>query len=363
MDRFRFDIIPVWIPDWLLATAALAMIAGITALLLGLARKALRRIVPRENTLSHSALKRAGGVAQLALTMLATSLVSPVLGLDPLANQFIERILFAGFIVLVGWAAIVVSNLAMNRYIARIPADQPDNLLARKTITQMRLLKRSIDVVIVIVTTGLALMTFDAARQIGISLFASAGIAGLAIGFAAKPLLENLVAGIQLAITQPFRIDDVVIVQNEWGRIEEINATYVVIRCWDWRRLIVPLSYMMTTPFQNWTRQTAQLIGTVMVYVDYAADIARLRRQAEAIVQASPLWDGYVVNVQVSDVSEASLALQLRVLASASDSAKAWDLRCEIREKLIAWMRSDYPEALPRQRAEFLSPPPIPGPV
>jgi small-conductance mechanosensitive channel len=352
MNRSHLQFIPNWAPDWLVAVVALAGIAIITALVLGLIRKLVRRLLPSDRTLSHTVLTHAGGLAQFALTVLVAALVTPALPLDRGTNQIIERVLFAAFIVLMGWFAIVASDLAINRYMARFHSDTTDNLLARKAITQMKLLKRTVDVVIGVITVGFALMTFDAVRQFGVSLFASAGIAGIAVGFAAKPLLENLVAGVQLAITQPFRIDDVVIVNGEWGWIEEINSTYVVIRCWDWRRLVVPISYMMTTPFQNWTRQSSQLIGSVYLFVDLTADIERIRAKAGEVVKASPLWDGKVVNVQVTDVSERAMTMQIRILATSSDSGKSWDLRCEIREKLLAWMREEYPEALPRRRNE-----------
>jgi small-conductance mechanosensitive channel len=352
VTRANLHFIPAWLPDWVVAVVALAVTAIIAGLLLGLVKMVLRRVLPSDRTLSHIVLRHAGGLAQFGLTLLVAGLVTPALPLDKGTSQIIERVLFAAFIILMGWIAIIASDIAINRYISRFHSDTSDNLLARKAITQMRLLKRTVDVVIGVITVGFALMTFDAVRQFGVSLFASAGIAGLAVGFAAKPLLENLVAGVQLAITQPFRIDDVVIVNNEWGWIEEINATYVVVRCWDWRRLIVPLSYIMTNPFQNWTRQSSQLIGTVYVYADYRTDVERIRTQAHEIAKASKKWDGNVFNVQVTDVSEQSMTMQVRVLVTASDSGKAWDLRCEMREKLIAWMREEYPEALPRQRQE-----------
>ncbi len=352
MNNAYAHFIPAWVPDWLVAVVAMLVIAALSAALLGLLRMLVRRLSPSDRTLSHTVLQQAGGLAQLALTLFIAGLVTPALPLDKATNLIIERIIFAAFIILMGWIAIIASDLAINRYISRYHSDTADNLLARKAITQMRLLKRTVDVVIGIITIGFALMTFDAVRQFGVSLFASAGIAGLAVGFAAKPLLENLVAGVQLAITQPFRIDDVVIVNNEWGWIEEISSTYVVVRCWDWRRLVVPLSYMMTNPFQNWTRSSAQLIGTVYYYVDMRTDVDRVRAKVEELAKASKLWDGKVVNTQISDVSEATMTMQLRVLVSSGDSGKSWDMRCEMREKLIAWMRDEYPEALPRRREE-----------
>ncbi|GAA0535350.1 small-conductance mechanosensitive channel [Rhizomicrobium palustre] len=363
MKKSYMHLIPAWIPDWVVAVVALALIAVITAIALGFVRMALRRLLPSDRTLTHTVLQHAGGVAQYAFTMLVAGLITPALPLDRGTNQIVERFLFAGFIILLGWVAIIASDLAINRYMSRFHSNTADNLLARKAITQMKLLKRTVDVVIGIITVGFALMTFDAVRQFGVSLFASAGIAGLAVGFAAKPLLENLVAGVQLAITQPFRIDDVVIVNNEWGWIEEINSTYVVVRCWDWRRLVVPLSYMMTNPFQNWTRQSSQLIGTVYIYVNYTTDVERIRSKATEIAKASKLWDGRVINVQVSDISENSMTMQVRILVTSADSGKSWDMRCEMREKIIAWMRDEYPEALPVWREEIQQWPSVPQPL
>jgi small-conductance mechanosensitive channel len=344
-------LFPTWLPDWLIAAGALALTAAVAAAVLGLIRPLLRRALRGDQTLLHIVLQRAGGVAQLALTILAAELVTPLLPLNADATDIIKRVLLAAFVILMGWVAIITSDLAVNRYVGRLHTDASDNLLARKAITQMRILKRTIDIGIGVVTVAFALMTFDAVRQFGISLFASAGIAGLAVGFAAKPLLENLVAGVQLAITQPFRIDDVVVVDGEWGRIEEINSTYVVIRCWDWRRLVVPLSYMMSNPFQNWTRSSAAIIGSVIFSVDFAADVGRIRAKVEEIAKASTLWDGKVVSVQLTDTSERTM--QVRALLTASDSGKTWDLRCEVREKILAWLRQDYPEALPRRRADL----------
>jgi len=350
-------IVPVWLPDWLVAAGTLALTAGVAALALGILRPVLRRVLRGEKTLSHVLLEKAGGFAQFALTLLATELAVPLLPLNADATDIIRRLLLAAFVILAGWVAIIASDLAINRYIGRLHVDTSDNLLARKAVTQMRILRRTANIAIGIVTVAFALMTFDAVRQFGISLFASAGVAGLAVGFAAKPLLENLVAGVQLAITQPFRIDDVVIVNDEWGWIEEINSTYVVIRIWDWRRLVVPLSYMMNNPFQNWTRTSSAIIGSVFFYVDYTADVDRIRAKVEEFTKASKLWDGKVCGVQVTDTTERTM--QVRALVTAADSGKTWDLRCEVREKIIAWMRQEYPEAMPRLRGDVSAFPPL----
>ena len=184
--------------------------------------------------------------------------------------------------------------------------------------------------------------------QYGVSLFASAGAAGLIVGLAARPVLSNLLAGIQIAMTQPIRVEDVVIVEGEWGRIEAVTSTYVVIRIWDLRRLIVPLSYFIEKPFQNWTYQTADLIGSVFLHVDYTVPVDRVRQELNAIVKSSAKWDRKVAVLQVTDTPAGMV--ELRALVSARNSGDAWDLRCEVREKLIAFLQREYPDALPRQR-------------
>jgi small-conductance mechanosensitive channel len=165
-------------------------------------------------------------------------------------------------------------------------------------------------------------------------------------------VLSNLIAGIQLAITQPIRLEDAVVVEGEWGWVEEITATYVVVRLWDLRRLVLPLTYFIQKPFQNWTRHSTSIIGSVFLNLDYTAPVAALRRKVEEIVTASPLWDKRVVNLQVSDATERTV--QIRILASAANASAAWDLRCDIREQIIVFLQQQYPEALPRQRAEVI---------
>ncbi|WP_019142542.1 mechanosensitive ion channel family protein [Noviherbaspirillum massiliense] len=230
------------------------------------------------------------------------------------------------------------------------PVHLADNLQARRIQTQTKVLARSVMVVIVVIGTGSALMTLPMLRQIGTSLLASAGAAGLVVGFAAKPVLSNLLAGLQIALTQPIRLDDVVIVQNEWGVIEEITGTYVVIRIWDQRRLIVPLQWFIENPFQNWTRTSADILGTVLIWVDYRLPIEPIRQEAERICRNAPEWDGRLVETQVVETSER--AMQVRVLVSARDSGMAWHLRCRVREELIDFIQRNYPDSLPRTRAE-----------
>lgn len=230
------------------------------------------------------------------------------------------------------------------------PINLTDNLAARRIHTQARVLARSINVLIIVIGTGMALMTLPLLRQIGTSLLASAGVAGLVVGFAAKPVLGNLLAGLQLAISQPIRLDDVVIVENEWGQIEEITGTYVVVRIWDQRRLIVPLQWFIENPFQNWTRSNAELLGVVMLWVDYRLPLEPLRIEAKRLCSGMQEWDGRVCAVQVTDTNER--AMQVRILVSAADSPRAFDLRCKMREGLLDFVQLHYPDCLPRIRTE-----------
>ena len=225
-----------------------------------------------------------------------------------------------------------------------------DDLRARKIQTQIHVLRRTAIVISCIVAFSIMLMTFPSIRQFGVSLFASAGIAGLVIGMAARPTLSSLLAGLQIALTEPIRLEDVVIVEGEWGWIEEITTTYVVVRIWDLRRLVVPISYFIEHPFQNWTRVTADLLGTVFLYTDYTVPVEKIRQELHRILKTTDLWDRKVWGVQVTDATPHTM--EVRALMSASDSPKAWDLRCLVREKLITFLQQNYPQSLPRTRVE-----------
>jgi small-conductance mechanosensitive channel len=254
-------------------------------------------------------------------------------------------------IAAVGWLAIVCSAVTFDVISARYRMDVADNLAARRVHTQARMLHRIAVVTISIVTLSVMLMTFPPIKQMGVSLLASAGIAGLIIGSAMKSSLSNLIAGVQIAFTQPIRLEDAVVVEGEWGWVEEIGTTYVTVRLWDLRRLILPLSYFLEHPFQNWTRKTAELIGTVFLYVDYTVPVEEVRKELRRIVQHNPRWRGQVCVLQVTDTSDK--AIQLRALVDARDSSSAFDLRCDVREGLVQFLQEKYPQALPRVRAEF----------
>jgi len=231
------------------------------------------------------------------------------------------------------------------------PLSVADNLQARRLQTQTRVLARTVMGVILFVGIALALMSFPAVRNIGASLLASAGVAGLVVGLAARPALGNLIAGLQLALTQPIRLDDVVIIEGEWGRIEEIRATNVIVRIWDERRLVVPLQWFLEHAFQNWTLTSSAIIGTVFIWADYRLPVAPVAAELERLCRDDEAWDKRVCLVQVTDTSER--AMQLRALVSSADASLNWDLRCRVRAGLIAFIQQKYPDCLPQTRVEI----------
>lgn len=270
---------------------------------------------------------------------------------NELANEvFYEKIVLIGIIVAVMLFSLRFLYVLREIVFLRFPVDEPNNLQERKVRTQFLYIHYLLAIIIVVVGISVIFWQFDFLQGIGTGLLASAGIGGIVIAFAAQRMLGNFLAGFQIAFAQPFRIDDVVIVENEWGRIEEITMTYVVVRIWDQRRLVVPISYFIDKPFQNWTRTNAEIWGTVFLYVDYTTPIDAVRKELEKIVKASPLWDGNVVGLQITDTSERTITL--RALMSAKDSSDAWDLRCLVREKLISFLQENFPDSLPRLRME-----------
>lgn len=264
----------------------------------------------------------------------------------------ISHLITLAIIATIVWLALRFVDGGRKIIFKHHPIDVSDNRTARRIQTQTQVLVHTLSVFIILFGIAAMLMTFPGAKQIGTSLLASAGLAGLAVGFAAKPVLGNLIAGLQIAITQPLSIDDVVIVEGEFGRVEEITSTYVVIKVWDERRLIVPLQYFIETPFQNWTRSSTQLLGTLFFWVDYAMPLEPLRKELEKWCKEVPnLWDGRVSNLQVTDASEK--AIQLRVLVSSSNAGNNWDLRVYLREKIVQFIAENYPNYLPQLRTNL----------
>ncbi len=289
--------------------------------------------------------------AQAVLSLIVLLWMMPALTeLDPHRLALIRHGLSLAAIGSVTWLAAALIDAGADVIRGNHDIGRADNLAARRMHTQMMVLERVVIGTVVVVGVAAALMTFPRVRDVGTSLLVSAGFAGLALGLAARPVLENLIAGLQLAFTQPIRVDDVVVVEGEWGRIEEITATYVVVRIWDDRRLIVPFSHFISRPFQNWTRSTADILGTVFLHTDYRVPVAAVRAELERLCQTNPLWDGRVCVLQVTEASERSL--QLRALVSASDSGRAWDLRVALREQLVDFLQREFPDSLPRVRIE-----------
>jgi len=289
-----------------------------------------------------------GTAVRLLLPLLAIILGSPALAVPEQMQSLFRNVVS---MVLVGAFAYILYRLvdaAAQLVLSRYRIDVQDNREARAVHTQVTVLRKVAIVVISIFTVASMLMVFESVRQLGTAILASAGVAGIVIGFAAQRSIATLLAGFQIALTQPIRIDDVVIVENEWGRIEEITLTYVVVKIWDLRRLVLPITYFIEQPFQNWTRTSADILATVFLYVDYAVPLDQMRTELTRILQASKHWDQKVNVLQVTDTTEH--AVQIRALASAADASQAWDLRCEVREKLIRFLQDRYPGSLPRLR-------------
>jgi small-conductance mechanosensitive channel len=296
-------------------------------------------------------LPLAGKAVRRGLPLLALILGAPALSVSPAVAEVVRNATSLLLIAVIAFILFEIVNAAAAFVLRQHRLDVSDNLQARSIYTQVVVLKKVAVTVIGIFTLASMLMVFDSVRQFGASILASAGIAGIVVGFAAQRSIATLLAGFQIALTQPIRVDDVVIVENEWGRIEDITLTYVVVRVWDLRRLVVPITYFIEQPFQNWTRSSADILGTVFLYVDYSVPLGALRAELTRILNASRYWDGKVNVLQVTDAKEHTL--EIRALASAADASLAWDLRCEIREKLVAFIQQNFPESLPRLRASF----------
>lgn len=312
---------------------------------------AVVRIAKRTSPiLFDSLIKHIRRPSRVILPLTAVYFSIQIIEFTSKAEKIVDSALAISLITSFAWLLIKLTYVLEDIVLSHYPIKDKDNLQARKVYTQFRIIKRILIVVVAIIALSAILMSFERFRQLGTGILASAGLAGLIIGFAAQKTLSNLLAGVQIAITQPIRLDDVVIVENEWGKIEEITLTYVVVRIWDLRRLVLPISYFIEKPFQNWTRVSADLIGTVYLYVDYTVPVQEIREEFYRILK-NLNWDGRAWALQVTDATEHTM--QLRALMSAPDSSSAWELRCQVREKLIEFIQKKYPQALPRIRAEL----------
>jgi small-conductance mechanosensitive channel len=327
--------------------SSIALILGITIYLVTI--QLLKRFSSRkDNVLETDTHKKFRTPVIVLLISIALSVIISSVETDFVFLKHLNHFINIVIIFSITWLLIKIIGLGRGLVLKRYDSDEKDNLKARKIHTQFRIIERILVAIVVIIALAVALMTFEGIRQIGVSLFASAGVAGIIIGFSAQKLIGNVLAGFQLALAQPIRLDDVVIVEGEWGRIEEITLTYVVVSIWDKRRLIVPTTYFIEKPFQNWTRETAEILGPVFIYTDYTVPFDKLREELTRVLKADKNWDGKVNVLQVTNATEKTV--EIRALMSAADSPTAWDLRVHVREKLIEYLQKNHPECLPRTR-------------
>jgi small-conductance mechanosensitive channel len=344
------EILQDW--GWLVAVAG--TIGG--ALILGLGIHYLifkvggRLAQKTQRILENSLFKHCRGPSKVILPILVAYHFLPLVDVSPKYIGIFERILILLLIISVAWLIIKLTYVFEDVIVNQFKIDMEDTLKSKKIKTQIQVLRKVVVAIVAIFALAVILMSFEKVRYLGTSILASAGVIGIVVGVAAQRSVGTLLAGLQIAITEPICINDVVIVENEWGWIEEINLTYVVVRIWDLRRLVLPITYFLEKPFQNWTRRSTDLLGTVFVYVDYTVSVQAVREEFHHILENSKLWDGHTWGLQVTNATEHTV--ELRALMSAADSSNAWNLRCEVREKLIEFIQKNYPHGLPKVRAE-----------
>ncbi len=348
-----------WADDSALRMLLAAGIAIVLALVAHAITSVLVRRVTRSMPLVSAIVAECGAPTRMALPLIALQAVWQI---APRDFPMLGGIRHANVLLLLAsltWLGLRVVRGATKGMISLHPLQVADNMHARRVHTQTRVLANTL--VFGILVTGLAaiLMTFPEARQFGASLLASAGVVGLVVGMAARPVLGNVLAGLQIALGQPLRIDDVLIVQGEWGRVEEITGTYVVLKVWDQRRLIIPLQWFIENPFQNWSRRDPAITGVAYVWVDYRMPLAPIRAEALRICQGSPAWDGRECILDVTDATPGGMQLRLQVTSANADLN--WRLRCDVREGLVDFMQREYPQHLPRMRAELEEAPAMVG--
>jgi small-conductance mechanosensitive channel len=311
-----------------------------------------KQIENSSHTLGLGLNKHLGGPARAIFIITCLFMALPLAPgeLTPYLGETVHQVLAVAMVLSLGWFAVGSVSVIENALLRRFDIKAENNVRARQIHTQMLIFRRLVVSFILIVTVGGILWTFHDERiwKAGTGLLASAGIASLILATAAKSTASNFLAGLQIALTSPIRIDDVVVVQGEWGRIEEITSAYVVIKIWDQRRLIVPLTYFIENSFTNWTRRSSDILGTAFLYVDYNVPVEALRIQLKKIAESSPLWDRNVCGLQVTDLKEHTM--EIRCLVSSRNSSESFDLRCLVREEMVAFVRDNYPNALPRLR-------------
>lgn len=289
---------------------------------------------------------------QLLFSIVALNIALPFTTLSATSDYYIHKLLYVALIIAFALLFIKISEFIKSLLYIRFDVNVTDNLDERKARTQIDFLQKLVSLLIIFIATAVILMSFSRVRELGTSILASAGIAGLIIGLAAQKSISNLLAGFQIAFTQPIRLDDVVIVENEWGRIEEITLSFVVVKIWDQRRLVLPISYFLEKPFQNWTRISSDILGTVFIYTDYTIPVDELRKELTRILthEGNTLWDKKVGIIQITNTSEKGI--ELRILISSTNASLNWDLKCLVREQMITYIQKNFQDCLPRIRLE-----------
>jgi small-conductance mechanosensitive channel len=346
MDRLQATV---------LARPLAAAVAVVVALLVHVVlwRVVLRTMRDRE--LAQDLHRRCRWPSRAVVALTAAVLVLPGVRVESLPHGVgLHRTLLLALVAAAAWLTTQLIAVAENAFMRHYDVTVPDNLRARRVRTQVRVLARVATLGVVMLALATMLLTFPEGRTLGASLLASAGIAGVLAGIAARSTVGNLIAGLQIAFAEPIRLDDAVVVEGEWGHVEEITLTYVIVRLWDRRRLVLPCSYFVENPIENWTRYSADIVGTVYLHVDYTTPVEEVRAEFERILETSTLWNRQTAVLQVVDTSERTMLL--RALVSAANAPDSWDLRCEVRERLLAWLQREHPEALPRLRGEVRDP-------
>ncbi len=346
--------LPFYLPD----SARLILIvlaAGIAGAIAGRLLMSVAKWLAKQNSkvFGHVNLARLSAPLYIVMPVLAVFIAIRAMAPEIMATPVFSGIVKVASVALLYWLVMRIIDIVTVAISRRYDMSVADNLRARRVRTQIMVIKSIANFIVFLLALAAVFLMFDTLRGLGVSLLASAGVAGLAIGFAAQKTLGNLLAGIQIAFTQPIRLEDAVVVENEWGWVEEITLTYVIIRLWDLRRLVLPISYFIEKPFQNWTRTSASIIGTVELYADYTLPIDPLREKLVALLETTNLWDKQVQVVQVTDCDKD--VIKIRILVSAANSPTAWDLRCFVREQMIRFIQDTYPQCLPKTRAALES--------
>jgi small-conductance mechanosensitive channel len=354
LEQYKFSTTALAALEW---WQGLGTLVGITWLLVRIGvttDTALRKIAARhDNDWSEILIPFAGRAVRWVLPLIAILLGAPALAVSSRTEAIVKDATSILLIATLAYIGLQLIHVGTSLILQRQQLSVSDNRRARAIYTQVTMLRKIVTSIVALIAIASMLMVFESVRHFGTAIIASAGVAGIILGFAAQKSIATLLAGIQIALTQPIRIDDVVIVEGEWGRIEEITLTYVVVCIWDWRRLVLPISYFIEKPFQNWTRTSAEVIGSVFLYVDYNVPLAPLRAELQRILEASQLWDRKVSALQVTDTKQHTV--EIRVIVSSRDAGQSFDLRCDVREKLIGFLQKNHPDSLPRIRATLES--------